>query len=556
MKDKNPQGGTMKTLLLVLVVLSFSQRVLAGDMVSVPWNEFEKLYRESIVRDVMKTRIQPAKQKEPLVYTLEEATYNLTIGKESARGEVLLSGEIVAGDPKAIDLFGTDIIIARTDQLTGGTLLVDQEGDGGVSFLPDGKKEFQVMLAFLIQPQEDTRSKLVSFSIPPALKNSLSIELSPDTTLLDKPGIADNKGTYHFSARRDLEIRYREKEDLSATSLVDIDSFTRVHIQGKRAIMTASFAPAQSLPDSFVLQMQDEAQYVSSTLKSSWIKQKNGSYEIAIPADEKESFSIQFAVEESADTGFSFTLPRIQQNNGKEGDFILEEPDDAQVSIAGKGLVSGIPVAKLHGTLVHAAGNEKFYRHIPSGEPLRLNVERFKSVATPPIVLDAQYFFASFEENGNVLSVLVADIPAEVGPRLQLKAIPNAEIWSLKVNERKRKVYTNDENTWIIPLADGQTSRVELALLQKGTKLGLHGRLETSLPYTGLPSRTLCVGIALPERVQLLSMEGPVSPAPGDTWRKPVEFIGKPYFFSRSFYKGEGMKLALSYKEPVEKTQQ
>jgi len=31
----------------------------------------------------------------------------------------------------------------------------------------------------------------------------------------------------------------------------------------------------------------------------------------------------------------------------------------------------------------------------------------------------------------------------------------------------------------------------------------------------------------------------------------PADFVGKPHLFSRSFHKGEGMKLAISYKEPV-----
>jgi hypothetical protein len=51
--------------------------------------------------------------------------------------------------------------------------------------------------------------------------------------------------------------------------------------------------------------------------------------------------------------------------------------------------------------------------------------------------------------------------------------------------------------------------------------------------------------------VELLSLDGTVSPARGESWKRPAEFIGKPYYFSRSFYKGEGMSLALAYKEPV-----
>jgi hypothetical protein len=140
--------------------------------------------------------------------------------------------------------------------------------------------------------------------------------------------------------------------------------------------------------------------------------------------------------------------------------------------------------------------------------------------------------------------------------------LPETEIWHLKVNGKRTKIYEARENSpeetgndkWIIPLVRGETSHVELAFIRKGRKPGLHGRLETVLPETGLPSRRVHVGIALPERLQLLSLEGPVSPAGGESWQKPAEFIGKPYYFSRSFYKGEGLKMAISYKEPVQQT--
>jgi hypothetical protein len=143
------------------------------------------------------------------------------------------------------------------------------------------------------------------------------------------------------------------------------------------------------------------------------------------------------------------------------------------------------------------------------------------------------------------------DVPATAGARLALHAIPGVEIWSLKVNGKSRQVYSDNAETWIIPLAGSESSRVELALLGKSEKLGLHGRLETTIPETGIPAKHLHVGIALPARVQLLSVEGPVSPAPSSKLRVPSEFIGTPYFFSRAFYKGEGMTLAVSYKEPV-----
>jgi hypothetical protein len=127
------------------------------------------------------------------------------------------------------------------------------------------------------------------------------------------------------------------------------------------------------------------------------------------------------------------------------------------------------------------------------------------------------------------------------------------------VNGQKTSIYAdrNDGsgNTgaerWIIPLARGKVSHVELAFIRQDQKPGLQGKFETRLPATGLPSNSVRIGIALPERLQLLSLEGPVSPAPENHWKKPGGFIGRPYYFSRAFYAGDGLKMMLSYKEPV-----
>ena len=148
-----------------------------------------------------------------------------------------------------------------------------------------------------------------------------------------------------------------------------------------------------------------------------------------------------------------------------------------------------------------------------SGAPIQIAYKPFRTVSSPTPILASQELFVSFAENGAVMSVLRMRVPPEIGSRLRLNVIENTEIWSLTVNDVKQSVYTDDQNGWIIPLVGGQSSLVELALLHHGEKLGLHGVLEAVMPETGLASRELILGIALPERVNLLSLEGAVAPA-------------------------------------------
>lgn len=248
----------MKALLTAIAMLSLSQLSEGAESGTVPWAEFKQLYTESIVRNA-------TEKKEPFIYTIEDASYHLSVDKEHVHGKVMLSGTIVSGNPEPIALFCGDIIIAGIDQVVGGNLLTGKGDAKGASFLSDGTREFQLELSFLVSPREDSKSKLVTFPVPRALKNAIALELSPEIELLEPPGIIDDNGSYHFSTSRDLEIRFRDKEDILATSLVDVDTFTRIRIQGKRAILTTAFAPAQKVPGSFVLRTYNGSQYISSS---------------------------------------------------------------------------------------------------------------------------------------------------------------------------------------------------------------------------------------------------------------------------------------------------
>jgi hypothetical protein len=107
----------------------------------------------------------------------------------------------------------------------------------------------------------------------------------------------------------------------------------------------------------------------------------------------------------------------------------------------------------------------------------------------------------------------------------------------------------------VIPLDEG-ASVIELAYLQKGEKLGLEGRLNVMVPATGLAARKLNVAIALAERVELIAMEGGLEPTQGSGWPTVQGFAGKPYFFTRPFYRGDQLDAAIYYQEPLDTSEQ
>jgi hypothetical protein len=494
-------------------------------------------------------------------YSIASAVYKITLDKHRARGEVIIAGRVISGEPDLIPLFGSELVIEDLTVVSGGSLLCAREHSNKIFFLPDGNKDFQISFSFSTAVKEDNSSRFVSIAVPQALKNSLSLKLAPEISLVEAPGIKNSDTTYHFSARAMLTIRFSDKAAVSAAPVVEIDTLSVIRLHGNQAIITTTFVPVQPLATGFNLLIQANTTYVSSTLKSSWIKKRDEqSYRINLPPGSTDKFSIQISVDESQTAGsYGFFLPGISGNTGSQGNFITEQPDGGQISLSGHKLISRIPVSRLNSKLLAAVGRHRFFMKIAPQDKISLSVRRFQTVSTAPVVLDSISFFTSFDDNGSVLSVLIMDIPPEVGPRLSMQAIPRAEIWSLKVNGQKTNVYSERDDVstnggaerWIIPLARGESSHVELAFIRQDQKPGLQGKFETELPAAGLPSNSVRIGIALSERLQLLSLEGPVSPAPENHWQKPKEFIGRPYYFTRTFYAGDGLKMMLSYKEPV-----
>lgn len=178
---------------------------------------------------------------------------------------------------------------------------------------------------------------------------------------------------------------------------------------------------------------------------------------------------------------------------------------------------------------------------------------RYKTAKTPAIVLNSIECYTSFEENGNCLTVISMELPWDAGDSLKIKAAPDADIWDFTVNGAKQTVFETGEKDkyWILPLAKDTRSDIKLCLLSKGVKMGLSGQLAWSIPPLMYPARNFNVGLGLPERVELTAFNGPVSPSRQHSASEPREFTGKHYYFSQSFYKGEGVSLAVSYREPA-----
>jgi hypothetical protein len=518
------------------------------DFVTVPWSEFKTLYRESIEREIQAARPEEP-EAAPFRYSIDEARYRLTLGAETAEGEAVLTGAVISGEPEAIPLFGPDMVIREVRETSGGTLRRD--GDR-IVFHPAGTEPFRIAFSLLAGVADDERSRFVGLGIPPALRNSLSLTVPAELRLLETPGLPDETGVFHFPAREELRVRFGAAVD-TAPAPPEVDLLTRIRIQGRRPLLTTTVLTRRPPPVDYTLRIPDGFRFLDADLPRSRIAVRaEGEIAVTLPENAPPSFQFRLAGPEIGEDGaFAPRLPRVAENTGVEGRFVVAPPEDGKLTLAESDLFPRIPADRLPPALAQAVSDHRFVRELPSDRAIALTLHRFQTVATPAIVLDDLAFYTAFEETGGNLSVLSMEVPPEAGERLELRAVPGAAIWSLTVNGARKKVYGDAGERWIIPLDAGISSRVELAFIRTGEPLGLQGRLEARLPAVGFPARRLLVGVALPARVELRSLEGPLGPAPAEDRSPPAAFVGEGYFFSRSFHNGEAVSLAVSYKEPV-----
>ncbi len=560
----------MKKIIIVMfafitaILLLQPETVPAEDIVSVPWEEIKKLYIESIES---KIRDQNPKTGLEGVTSIESADYTIFIEKEKARGELKMAGRVISGDPVPVPIFGRDIIVTEVTKMNGAALLRGQGEDQKIFLLPEKDIEFQIGISFLVMSEEDDKSKFLKFGIPRALTNTMSVKCNPGLKVYEMPGVSEKEGKFFFKSSGKIFIRYYNEKESASRKTIDIDILSKIGSHGDRLVITSYFSSVRAINSKLMFSIPEEANYVSSSLKKSKIKKlERNQFEADIQLGAGGGFFIQFVLNighlaEEA----KVTLPAIRNNLGKEGAFVLVQPEEGEISILDKTGIEYISGFKLgnfdfNNQIEYQSEFDRNVMRVSANKELHLKIKHFQVIDTPPVVLDTVSFFTSFEETGKSMSVLKMDVPREAGDRIYIKPIQGSEIWFLKVNGIRQEVYTadDDHNSWIIPIQGDEMSHIELAFIKTGQKMGLHGSLVTYLPETGLPSRKLLVGLAMPDRLRVLSVDGPVNAMmdlQNGLMELPAEFMGSPHFFAGSFYKGEGMKLTLFYKEPVDQNQ-
>lgn len=521
--------------------------------VHLPWSEFKRIYQQQLQHDLQ----QQYEQAVTPVYSINSVDYQLQLNDAGAQGTLTLQGELLQGQPKPIPLFGADLIISQVLDMQGGTLISDVDG---YKFHLEQAGPFRLVCHILVPLQQDERSPLVQFAIPAAVQNSLQLQPAQGFSVLESPGYQPPKQSSekslkksgdapeasirsYFAPQSQLSIRFAP-DNLAQAPVVD--TFTKLEWSNNQYQATLFLHPRREVNQALILNFP-AARWLSASVPSSWIERTHDQIRLKLPAGWRQAVQLEFELD---GTQTKLHLPSIADNLGLQGRFQLITPESAQVSLAGEGLRQNLDSHALPKSLRDTAQISGNFAQLPDDQALTVKVEQFQTIAEPSVILDAVYQYTSVADNGTVLSVLRMDVPPLPNKQLRLTAVADAEIWSLTIDGEARSLYTQANQDWIIPL-NKQTTQVELAYWHKTTALNLQGRLEIPTPALGLTAQAYYLAVGLPERVELVALEGELEPNTGQHWPKVSAFNGKPHYFSQPFYRGNAPDVAIHYREPI-----
>ena len=545
----------MKTMLGVVLILVAMQS-FAEPAVTVPWSEFQTIYSQQVGQDLRKKLDELQKdidRKQPKpIHVIYGALYQLQAVETGVSGQVTLEGQVLQGDPDPVPLFGEGITVIGTADAEGATLVTDKDG---YQLYLTGDDQFKITLRVEIPFQNEHHSKTVSFRIPKAVTNVLQLTLPDGVRVLGLQESVGEDDHYYFPPKELLSFRLEKDHDDDKDAPPLVDSFSRINMRGGNYLITSIFSLPRGSATDLPIHLPKGHHFISTTLKGAWITESDSDgVVVRLPREWQGSFSIDYEVPiADQEAATSIRLPWIPGNLGREGEFHITQPDDGDISLVGDDYREGLSVSRLPAAIAKLLpGTARDYsKPVKDGE-IQLELKRFESVSAPDIVLDSVHFHTSFSDNGRAMSRLTLKLPPQVGNKLTLDAVPGAEIWSLKVNGTNQSLYSSSGGRWVVPLLAGEVSTVELAYLKKVSRLGLKGRLELTIPATGIAAHKLLLTVGLAERVEMVSLEGDLVPVERSTQPAAAAKGNKIYNFSYPYYQGDSHSIALYYQEPVQ----
>ena len=191
----------MKQYILIFGLIFSSWSFAVESTVTVPWQEFEAIYKDRITQDL---KAEEAPVQDPLI-SLENILYDLEVHQTRVTGTVSISGSVLVGDPEPVHLFGQNIAVTNMLEAQNATLLAN-EGRYELYTYEPGVFSIRIVVSIPITDFQ-AKPKLV-FDVPPAVRNELKIRTSDSLKILDSDSLHKIDDSYFFSPRRVFSVSF------------------------------------------------------------------------------------------------------------------------------------------------------------------------------------------------------------------------------------------------------------------------------------------------------------------------------------------------------------
>lgn len=529
----------MRSLFCLLVFLLISYR---GDA-ELPWKQLLELKEESVRRDLKDKLVPPVQES---IYSFHEAIWSIEVHEKHASGNVFIKGSALEGELQTMGLFNENLIIKDIGPLHNCLLLNE---DNEVKLRAKKAGDFNLKLQFYLAIESDENETWLNTRIPPALKNSLNLTLPKGLKLSNNPGVKTKENQYFLKANDELLLHFKKQFHEEQKPRHRIKSLSKILIHEGELMLQSYFHSEDPKLKEVEILTSKKLKYHSTSLSPTRLKINDNNIKANISGNQSRTFFIRFSLTDQTKVLLDVPLPKVLKNEISHSYLIQSPGEGFHIKLKGDGLKRIVNLPQQMGQLLSISANDKAFRCSLSHN-IKIDYEKFKQSFEKKIVLEQLNMLTSFLENGETLTVLEFEIDKREEAHLEMKNVPGAKLWSLEVNGSEKQVFEK-ENVWIIPLASEKRSKIKIAYLSQGESIKLHGKVSCILPYTGWKARQLKVVFGLPKRVELITLEGPVTSAASNKNHSLKELEGKPYWFHKPFYKGEKILFSLAYREPV-----
>lgn len=212
----------MKKLFLLAGLLSHQWCLAAEPTVTVPWESFDHLYRGQIEQQFEAIEIQPI----PII-NLEQVRYDLTVQGQHVTGTVSMAGNVQAGDPDILPLFGQKIAVTEVLE-TQNAVLMAGDGSYWLDTLEAGR--FLILFKVSIPILDYQVNPRLEFAVPVAVRNELVIDSQQHLRLIENSKLHKIEDSYFFPPTVNLNIGFehvnQQIEGMPATSnlMAEVDT--------------------------------------------------------------------------------------------------------------------------------------------------------------------------------------------------------------------------------------------------------------------------------------------------------------------------------------------